>query len=241
MAGFAPDAGNYFVFLLLTLLCAFTCGLMFSIFSATIKDRPSAQAAMSIALVIMILFSGFTVQPNVIPPYYIWIYWMNLFAWVIRAVVINEYQSGYYDTVVDENGTTEGEAILARFGFEFHGEPFEYVWVWYTMLFCIGLCILSIMASVWSLSHVRFATGGSLGGIEDVDAEKSSTANDPDSGSLETKGATLTFKNVSYVVTASTSKDKLNLLKGISGYFAAGKMTALMGSSGGKLFYCTRR
>ena len=67
-------------------------GLMFSIFSATIKDRPSAQAAMSIALVIMILFSGFTVQPDVIPPYYIWIYWMNLFAWVIRAVVINEYQ-----------------------------------------------------------------------------------------------------------------------------------------------------
>lgn len=91
-AGFAPSASNYFVFLLLVLLCAFTCGLMFSIFSATIKDRPSAQAAMSVTLVIMILFSGFTVQPDVIPPYYIWIYWGNLFAWVIRAIVINEYQ-----------------------------------------------------------------------------------------------------------------------------------------------------
>ena len=91
-SGFAPSAANYFVFLLLTLLCAFTCGLMFSIFSATIKDRPTAQAAMSITLVVMILFSGFTVQPDVIPDYWIWVYWINLFAWVIRAVVINEYQ-----------------------------------------------------------------------------------------------------------------------------------------------------
>jgi ABC-type Na+ efflux pump permease subunit len=67
MAGFTVSASNYFVFLLLVLLAAFTCGLMFSIFSATIKDRPTAQAAMSIALIVMVLFSGFTVQPNVIP------------------------------------------------------------------------------------------------------------------------------------------------------------------------------
>lgn len=32
MAGFTFSASNYFVFLLLTLLSAFTCGLMFSIF-----------------------------------------------------------------------------------------------------------------------------------------------------------------------------------------------------------------
>ena len=39
MAGFAPDAGAYFMFLLLTLMAAFTTGILFSIFSATIKDR----------------------------------------------------------------------------------------------------------------------------------------------------------------------------------------------------------
>lgn len=45
-------------------------------------------------------------------------------------------------------------------------------------------------------------------------------------------GATLTFKDIHYTVTASTSKEKLELLKGVSGFFASGKMTALMGSSG---------
>lgn len=160
---------------------------------------------------------------------------MNLYAWIIRAVVINEYQSGHYDTVVDDMGTTQGEATLMRFGFIFKGEAFEYVWVWYTVLFCVGLSLVSVAISVWCLNHVRFATGGSLGGVEDDgddDKEKTSVTESTQLVGLEQKGATLTFKDVSYTVTASTSNDKLQLLKGISGYFAKGKMTALMGSSG---------
>lgn len=66
-AGFTVAPGNFFVFLLLMLLAAFTSGLMFSIFSAIIKDRPTVQACMSIAIIMMVLFSGFTVQPDVIP------------------------------------------------------------------------------------------------------------------------------------------------------------------------------
>lgn len=92
LAGFAPSAGNYFVFLLLLMAFAFTCCLMFSIFSARIRDRSSGQAAMALTTAVLILFSGFTVQPNVIPVYYIWIYWANVLAWIIRAAIVNEYQ-----------------------------------------------------------------------------------------------------------------------------------------------------
>jgi len=235
MAGFTYQASSYFMFLLLILLCAFTCGVMFSFFSATIKDRPTAQACMSIALVVLVLFSGFTVQPDVIPPYYIWIYWINLFAWTIRAVVINEFESGEYDEVVNpQTGETQGEAIMRQFGFTLDGEPFHFVWTWWTVLFCIGLASVSIIMSVWCLNHVRFVTGGSLGGEEATadQSMKTSKLTNSQAESLESRGATITFKNVNYVVTASTSKDKLHLLKGISGYFEKGKMTALMGSSG---------
>ena len=223
MSGFAPTVENYLLFLVLTLLCAFTCGLMFSIFSATIRDRPSAQAAMSIAIVIMVLFSGFTVQPDVIPPYYIWIYWMNLFAWVIRGVIVNEYQSGEHEN---------GEQVLERFGFVINGEPFEFVWVYYTIAFCFGLCIMSCIASVWALEKIRFATGGSLGGSIDTNDDENVTDSKKVGVTLETRGATLTFKDVNYFVTSSITNEKLHLLKGVSGYFPAGKMTALMGSSG---------
>jgi ABC-type multidrug transport system ATPase subunit len=92
LVGFAPTASCYFVFLLLIQLSAFTTSLMFSVFSAIVKERPAAQAAMSMTIVLMVLFSGFTVLPSVIPPYYIWIYWCNIYAWIIRGLLVNQYQ-----------------------------------------------------------------------------------------------------------------------------------------------------
>lgn len=93
------------------------------------------------------------------------------------------------------------------------------------------------MASTVALLRVRFVTGGTLGGTEDTGKDEKKQLTDSSLSfqfhcTLESKGATLTFENINYTVKASTSKEELHLLKGISGYFAAGKMTALMGSSG---------
>lgn len=75
-----------------------------------------------------------------------------------------------------------------------------------------------------------------MGGKEIITEGESPDEKSPDnpsnSFSVTARGATLTFKDVNYTVKASTSSDKIQLLNGVSGYFAAGKMTALMGSSG---------
>ena len=120
---------NFFVFMLLCLVASLAAGLVFSVFSATVKDKPTAQAAMAVTIVLLVLFSGFTVQADVIPVYWIWAYWINIFAWILRGLVINEYQSGKYDQI-QENGNTFGENILIRFGFTFEDEPFGFEWVW---------------------------------------------------------------------------------------------------------------
>ena len=84
------SAANFFVFLLLVLVTAYSSGLMFSIFSAIIKDRPTAQACMSITVVVLVLFSGFTVQPDVIPAYWIWVYWISEYQldWQVEAICV---------------------------------------------------------------------------------------------------------------------------------------------------------
>jgi ABC-2 type transporter len=53
---------NYIIFVLITTTGSIGIGLLFSIFSGITKDRSSGQAFMSVAIVFLILFSGFTVR-----------------------------------------------------------------------------------------------------------------------------------------------------------------------------------
>lgn len=57
---------------------------------------------------------------------------MNVFAWILRSLAVNEYQSGKYsDEMVLQPGVTQGEAFLSLFGFtDSDGEAYAYVWVW---------------------------------------------------------------------------------------------------------------
>lgn len=129
---------------------------------------------------------------------------------------------------------TEGENILTRFGMTLDEEPFSYEWVWYGICFAVGAGLIATLASVFFLSIVRFETGKSLAtDMGDMEEE-------PD---LETEEVAIpftkvniTFKDMRYAVTASTSNEKLELLKGIDGVVEAGKMTALMVNSQQGLF-----
>lgn len=65
----SDGAAAYFKFMLLVIGVSMTAGLVFSNFSATVKDKSTAQACMSVCIVLLVLFSGFTVQPDIIPEY----------------------------------------------------------------------------------------------------------------------------------------------------------------------------
>ena len=228
---------NYFIFMLLLFITSLTAGLVFGVFSASVRDITTSQACMAILALVCILFSGYTVQPDVIPAYYIWIYWLNCFAWLLRGLVINEFGSGKYDEVSSEPGLTTGELILVRLGFTLDGEPFGYEWVWWGLLFAIACSLAAMMISTFVLNHVRFATGLSLD--DGTSDETSDSSKEVEPESEDSKGenlpfcrGTLTFKDVHYTVTSSITKESLELLKGVDGVLEAGKMVALMGSSG---------
>ena len=222
---------NYFVFLLFVLSTSYCASLVFAIFSSALRDKAACQAGMAVLLVIMVIFSGFTVQPDVIPTYFIWIYWANFFAWMLRGMVINEFQSGAYDDINPLSGETVGETILDYFGFTFNGEPMDYSWVWYSLAFAAGIGLLSIVASNFFLSKVRYETGKpteSKTKMSSVENERRTPADD--SFDLPFKKANLTWKGIRYTVKASTSGESISLLQGVDGFIEPGKLTALMGS-----------
>lgn len=102
----------------------------------------------------------------------------------------------------------------------------------YALIFSIGISFISVLVSVYFLQAIRYDTGKSLETeiIEGEDDERETDAEEEIS--LPFQKVNLTFKDVHYTVKASTSNEHLELLKGIDGYLEAGKMTALMGSSG---------
>ena len=184
------------------------------------------------------IFSGFTVQPDVIPVYWIWAYWTNYFAWCFRGLVVNEFASGRYNSIINttSGSQTEGEALLIQFGFvDSDDDPYTFQWAGWGVLFALMCAIVTVFCSVFFLTYLRFETGKSLV----TDKGETNEANGDEEGEaiakeveIPFKPVDLTFKDIQYIVKASTSKEKLELLKGIDGVVAAGQMTALMGSSG---------
>ena len=178
------------------------------------------------------------VTPNNIPPYWIWLYWINIFAWAFRGLIVNEYDSGKYDEIspfVDPNlgkNLTYGELILINGGFvNQNGEPYTIEWAGYAVLFSLLVCLLAVIMSSIALMKVRFETGKSLGGgnfEEEEDEDKDVSAGKT---SLPFQKVNLTFKGIHYTVTSSIGKEKIEILKGIDGVVEAGKMTALVSST----------
>lgn len=223
--------GNYFIFMILMFSISLSSGLFFGVFSASVQTLTMAQACMALSAMVFVLFSGFTVQPNIIPPYYIWIYWVNFFAWGLRGFIVNEFDSGRWSAIVPGTGMTVGEVLLTRFGFvDRDDEPFTSEWVWWGVLVIVGASMISVFATGYFLENLRFATGRSL--VTDQGEDKPEDAVEGEAVSIPFKRVDLTFQDVHYTVTASTSNEKLELLKGVDGVIAAGMMTALMGSSG---------
>jgi hypothetical protein len=161
-----------------------------------------------------------------------------MFAWILRGLVVNEFDSGRYDELLNVTSSegqittiTEGEATIIRFGFiDSDNEAYTFEWAGWGILFTLLWTIIAVWGSTYFLTSIRFSTGGSL--ITDKGDDEVDDIDEADMVAIPFKRVDLTFKDVHYTVKASTSDEKLELLKGIYGVVEAGRMTALMGSSG---------
>jgi hypothetical protein len=52
-----------------------------------------------------------------------------MFAWMLRGLAVNEFDSGKYDTA-GSTGGTEGDEYLTLYGLTLNGTPFTFAWVW---------------------------------------------------------------------------------------------------------------
>ena len=222
--GQRSSASNFFIYL--SVLFVFSCLMnqqmaMFASFTTDAK----LQGYSAITLFFAILFSGFIVPVDTIPWYYLIFYWINPFAWAYNALIVNEVYSG---------GEEDPQAALIANGFVTpQGEAFGTAWIGWSIIYMFIYWGLCTVGTALGLTYWRAAVKASSAPktIETVD-EARDYNEEMDRMEIPFKPVTLSFQDLSYEVTASTSKDKLMLLKSVNGIFRPGRMCALMGTSG---------
>ena len=231
--------------------------MIFGLLAQTLPKKANVQGVGTFIYLLCALTSGFVIYPLAIPSYLHWLFWINpsewqraivalkvvivfivlvffsLVAWAQQGMATNQFKSskfsGYY---CDIGG---GTYSLAEISLNARGwssnmslwEPFAFL-VPFTLVFGVFTWLaLKLIRIEPDRQHVKKTVN--IGSIKETEEL-----------SIPFTPADISFENLVYEVTASTASDTLRLLNEVSGVFRAGRMCALMGSSGGMIWLLFR-
>ncbi|XP_051131702.1 ABC transporter G family member 31 [Andrographis paniculata] len=236
--GFAPSVGRFFRFMLLLFSVHQMALGLFRTMASVARDMIIANTFGSAALLAIFLLGGFILPKAMIKPWWTWAYWLSPLNYAQRAISVNEFTATRWlerFLVMDGHPAPLGYEIL-----KLQSLPHDDFWYW------IGVGLLIAYAVVFNI-----AVTAALAFLNPL--KKSQTICPPDDeqnifprDGRKTKGMilpfqplTMTFHNVDYFVdmpkemsSQGIPERRLQLLDSISGVFAPGVLTALMGSSG---------
>lgn len=202
--------------------------MLYGVLAQVLPKKANVQGIGTFLYLLLTLTSGFIVYPDAIPGYWKWLYYANPMAWAMQGMATNQfYSSAYegYDCDDSEDGSLSESALEYSRGWRSDGDT---VWIGYTFAFLLPYTVFFGVITWLSLKYVRIepdrqrADKVSIGKVKK--AEEFSIPFTP---------VDLSFDKLVYEVDASTTNEKLRLLNEVSGVFKAGRMCALMGSSGG--------
>jgi ABC-type multidrug transport system ATPase subunit/ABC-type multidrug transport system permease subunit len=244
VSGLTRSAGNFFVYLLILVAYQHAIGAYMTLLSSISPSITIGQAFAGISVSFFLLFSGNIILANLIPDYWIWMYWFNPLAWALRSVMLSEFSS-------DKYSDDEGQAKLDSFSIT---QGTGYIWFGIGILLFYYFFFTSLNAV--ALHCIRFekhlgVTGKATKTDDEEDAvyvEVSTPGAAPSSstpgaipmnsnggrvrgGGLAFTPAVLCIKDLEYFVTLPSGEEK-QLLRGITGHFEPGRMVALMGATG---------
>ncbi|RDY00373.1 ABC transporter G family member 31, partial [Mucuna pruriens] len=247
--GFAPAPGRFFRYMLLLFVVHQMALGLFRMMASIARDMVLANTYGSAALMIIFLLGGFIIPKGMIKPWWIWGYWLSPLTYGQRAITVNEFTATRWMKHTGIGDDTVGHNVLKGYDI-----PSDDYWYW------IGFGVLTLYTIIfnflitWGLSYLnplQKARSVLLGDEEESQESSDKKGNElttrsKSSGDNEAKGMilpfepmTMTFDSVNYYVDMpqemakqGITETRLKLLSNVSGVFAPGILTALMGSSG---------
>ncbi|KAI3737598.1 hypothetical protein L2E82_27606 [Cichorium intybus] len=249
--GFDPNVSRFFKqYLLLLLVNQMSSGL-FRFIGALGRNMIVANTFGSFALLLVFALGGFVLVREDVKKWWLWGYWSSPMMYAMNGIVVNEFLGHQWDISWNNsdtglNDTTLGKVLITSGGFFA-----ESYWYWISVAALVGFILVFNLCFALSLAFLDpFGKAQS----------NASTQSDSDTGAVELSAMTtgdnapqpkkkgmilpfephsITFNDVKYSVDMpqemkeqGVGEDRLLLLKGVSGAFRPGVLTALMGVSG---------
>uniref|UniRef100_A0A7N1A9M9 ABC transporter domain-containing protein n=1 Tax=Kalanchoe fedtschenkoi TaxID=63787 RepID=A0A7N1A9M9_KALFE len=262
VVGFDANVGRLFKQILLLIFVNQMASALFRLMAALGRNMIVANTFGAFALLLLFALGGFVLSRDDVKVWWIWGYWCSPLMYAQNAIAVNEFLGHSWNKIINGSTETLGVQVMKSRGFfpEAYwywiglGALVGFV-VLFNAAFAAALHFLNPYGKSQSISEESAVEstdqGNSLarGNIQ-MRTASSGTSARPD-GSVEAnpnkkKGMvlpfeqhSLTFDNIVYSVdmpqemkSQGVVEDKLVLLKGVSGSFRPGVLTALMGVSG---------
>ena len=170
LLGFAKDAEKYFFYYLFMLLCMSLFTYTGQMFVALCRNAQIAQGFCSLLASNTGLFAGVLIQPQNIPKFWIFMYWLLPGHYILEGLMTTQFNndtspiaaspgSGFYQYLVSIEQCAAGSECSGTaeewVEFTFAGE-FIIANVPYDILYLVVVTILTRVITVWALGHLNY-------------------------------------------------------------------------------------
>ncbi|GER27869.1 ABC transporter family protein [Striga asiatica] len=236
--GFDPNFGRFIKYFLLLLFEIQAASSVFRLIGAVGRNMVIANTFGFFVLLLGFALSGFVISRDSIKTWWIWGYYISPMMYAQNAILVNEFRSHSWRHVSPSSDITLGEEVLKSFGYFTSAD-----WYWIGIGALLGMIIIFNVLSVIALTYLN-----SLGKPQAVLPENENEALTAQNGRADRKKRqvvlpfephSIVFDEIKYsvdmrqeMIHQGATEDRLTLLKGVSGVFRPGVLTALMGVSG---------
>jgi len=219
--GLDPSFVSFVLYMAMTLLYMIFANILFQLIAMSAPGPQTGQRVAILIVLLMCLFGGFIVYPDSLGFAYKWVHYINPIAWVYKCFLTIEFTSSKYD---DTATCFDPDKFLTDRGFSSNRDMISWSFLiisLYTVAATIALALISRYLSFQEIDNKKI-----------LEEENNNEEQRLEMDDVPFTKINLTFENMCYDVKASTGDDTLRLLDNVSGAMMAGRMCALMGSSG---------
>ncbi|KAL8118570.1 pleiotropic drug resistance protein 1-like [Apium graveolens] len=238
--GYDPNAGRFFKQCLLLILVNQMAAALFRMISALGRIMTLAMSFGGFAMLILFALGGFVLARGDVPDWWIWGYYCSPIMYAMNAITVNEFLGHQWSKLNGNGNETVGVALLKSRGFF----PYSY-WYWIGAGALVGFILLFNLGFAFALMYLDpLGKPQAMISAEGDATELAESTGENDQNKkkgmvLPFEPHSITFDDIKYSVDMpqemkdqGVDEDKLMLLKGVSGAFRPGVLTALMGVSG---------